>query len=203
MQKTAHKFEGRAFGRLLVVKRLENHITSGGNTLSKWLCRCVCGNEISVIGNDLRSEKTKSCGCLHKESSRTNGRANRTHGGYSDLCSADDRVKFMAIRQIKVRANRRGYESDLDISDLPILTDTCPVLGIKYKKGKGKLQDASPTIDRFNSNLPYLRKYKDNLTFMSHKANRIKNNGTAEDLRKILLFIESRVSHSEESENLL
>ena len=87
---------------------------------------------------------------------------------------------------------------------MPALSDTCPVLGIKYKKGKGKLQDASPTVDRLNSNLPYLKRYKDNLSFMSHKANRIKNNGTIEDLRKVIQFIESKQkSRPEEGANLL
>ena len=204
MQKVAHKFEGRTFGRLSVVKRLENHVTKGGTTFSKWQCRCVCGTEVSVIGIDLRSGKTRSCGCLHNELIQKVGSANRTHGSYSPYSEVDDVIRFMTIRQIKVRARHRGYESDLEIGDLPVLTDTCPVLGMKYKKGRGKLQDASPSIDRFNSNLPYLKRYKSNLTFMSHKANRIKNNGTAEDLRNVLRFIESgQESHSEGSANLL
>ncbi len=204
MQKVAHKFEGRTFGRLSVINRLENHISKGGTTFSKWLCRCVCGNDVLVIGIDLKSGKTRSCGCLHNESSHINGSANKTHGGYSQVSSIDDIIKFITIRQIKVRARHRGYESDLEIEDLPTLTDVCPVLGLKYKKGKGKLQDASPSIDRFDSNLPYLKKYKSNLTFISHKANRIKNNGTLEDLRKVLMFVESRrKSHSEGNENLL
>lgn len=204
MQKVAHKFEGQTFGRLSVVKRLENHTTKGGVVFSKWLCRCVCEKEVSVIGIDLKAGKTTSCGCLHNESVGINGSANKTHGGYSQLSSVDDVIRFMSIRQIKVRAHRRGYESDLDVSDLPILTDTCPVLGLKYKKGKGKLQDASPTIDRLNSNLPYLKKYKYNLNFMCHKANRMKNNGTLEELKKVVQFVESKQeSHPVGDENLL
>lgn len=33
----------------------------------KWLCRCDCGNEITVITAHLRSGHTKSCGCLQRE----------------------------------------------------------------------------------------------------------------------------------------
>lgn len=32
---------------------------------SKWLCKCKCGNEFIVIGNNLVRGITKSCGCLH------------------------------------------------------------------------------------------------------------------------------------------
>lgn len=202
MQKKAHKFEGQTFSRLTAIKRLENHVTKSGHVFSRWLCRCICGGEISVIGIDLKAGKTQSCGCLHRESSKITGDANRTHGGYSNQTQVDDIIKFMTLRQIKVRANRRGYESDLEIEDLPILTDACPVLGVKYKKGKGRLCDASPSIDRFNSNLPYLKKYKGNLSYMSHKANRIKNNGTLQDLERVVCFVKTK-SHSEGNENLL
>ena len=33
----------------------------------KWLCRCDCGNEITVNTAHLRSGHTKSCGCLQRE----------------------------------------------------------------------------------------------------------------------------------------
>ncbi len=32
-----------------------------------WLCLCNCGNYKTVIGNNLRSGGTRSCGCLQKE----------------------------------------------------------------------------------------------------------------------------------------
>lgn len=194
MQKKTHKLEGQIFERLSVIKRLENSIMPSGTVFSKWLCKCECGNQVSVLGIDLKSGKTHSCGCLHKESVGRNGRANKTHGMYSASTSVDDVIRFRSLLRIKDRANRRGYESDLGLEDIPILTDVCPVLGIKYKKGKGKLQDASPSIDRLNPNLPYLKKHKDNLCYISHKANRIKNNATADDLRKVLEFIERGVS---------
>lgn len=48
------------FGDLIVI-RLDGKTPSGVN---KWLCKCVCGKETSVRSCDLRSGKTKSCGCL-------------------------------------------------------------------------------------------------------------------------------------------
>jgi hypothetical protein len=47
-----------------------------------------------------------------------------------------------------------------------------------------------------------LKKYKDNLSFMCHKANRIKNNATLIELEKVINFVKTK-SHSEGSENLL
>ena len=32
-----------------------------------WLCRCKCGNEVTVSGSNLRSGNTKSCGCYKRE----------------------------------------------------------------------------------------------------------------------------------------
>lgn len=50
---------GRRFGKLIVVKRLENN--NRGNTM--WLCRCDCGKEKSALGYDLTHGRTVSCGC--------------------------------------------------------------------------------------------------------------------------------------------
>jgi hypothetical protein len=40
-------------------------VTFVGNR--RWLCRCVCGREKAVAGYDLRSGKSRSCGCLRTE----------------------------------------------------------------------------------------------------------------------------------------
>ena len=53
---------GQKFGRLTVLKQ---DISKNGHAY--WICQCDCGNIISVLGNNLRNGKTKSCGCLQKE----------------------------------------------------------------------------------------------------------------------------------------
>tara|TARA_R110000751_G_scaffold46368_1_gene104387 strand:+ start:4330 stop:5040 length:711 start_codon:yes stop_codon:yes gene_type:complete len=54
---------GHRYGRLTVVsedpKRISNKIC--------WRCLCDCENTAIVIGNDLRTGKTRSCGCLDQE----------------------------------------------------------------------------------------------------------------------------------------
>lgn len=59
---------GQRFGRLTVIKRVEDHVMPSGERRSRWLCKCDCGNEITVIGKALTKKNgTKSCGCLAKE----------------------------------------------------------------------------------------------------------------------------------------
>jgi hypothetical protein len=68
---------GRRFGRLVVLQR-------GGtarNGHASWWCRCDCGEQRVMVGGDLRSGATTSCGCLGAE--LTAARAvtrNATHG---------------------------------------------------------------------------------------------------------------------------
>ena len=61
---------GQKFGRLTVIKRIENQ-----GTKAKWLCKCECGNFSKVTTDNLRNGHTKSCKCsiikhkyAHKES---------------------------------------------------------------------------------------------------------------------------------------
>lgn len=54
---------GRVFGRLKVMKRIENG--KYGNL--RWLCECECGNETVVDGSSLRRGGAKSCGCYKIE----------------------------------------------------------------------------------------------------------------------------------------
>lgn len=54
---------GKIFGRLIVLKRVEND--KYGNI--KWLCKCSCGNEKIIFGSSLTRNRTRSCGCLKKE----------------------------------------------------------------------------------------------------------------------------------------
>lgn len=60
---------GQMFGRLSVIEE------AGKNKRNQtlWKCQCMCGNQPVVIGGDLRSGNTKSCGCLHIEKLTTHG----------------------------------------------------------------------------------------------------------------------------------
>lgn len=69
------------------------------------------------------------------------------------------------------------------------LPDVCPVLGIPLVYGNKTLRcDNSASVDRFDSSKPYS---KDNVNIISFRANRIKNDGTIDELKKIVAWMES------------
>ena len=58
---------GQRFGRLVVIKQAGYHITPSGDKYVQWECQCDCGNICYVVGKQLKSGKTQSCGCLKRE----------------------------------------------------------------------------------------------------------------------------------------
>lgn len=62
LKKRAIDLTGKRFGRLMVICRVDNR----GKDLF-WLCKCDCGNEKEIDGNNLESGNTTSCGCYFKE----------------------------------------------------------------------------------------------------------------------------------------
>jgi hypothetical protein len=54
---------GNNYGRLTVIARAEN----AARGLARWVCKCSCGNTITVNGSDLRNGHTQSCGCQKAE----------------------------------------------------------------------------------------------------------------------------------------
>ena len=58
---------GQRFGKLTVIKQGEPHIYPSGSQRRTWICKCDCGNEVTVKTNLLRNGHTTSCGCVHSE----------------------------------------------------------------------------------------------------------------------------------------
>lgn len=52
---------GQRFGKLTVIKRLPNHVTSGGQTKVMYLCKCDCGNERVVQAGKLKNGTIARC----------------------------------------------------------------------------------------------------------------------------------------------
>lgn len=62
---------GMIFGRLTVIRREGTYIFPSGQKRPLWLCKCDCGNVITVFARNLISGNTQSCGCLKKEFNTT------------------------------------------------------------------------------------------------------------------------------------
>lgn len=89
---------GMKFGRLTVIKRVENR---GSQTY--WLCRCECGIEKEIQGGKLKNGTIMSCGCLAREMSSKRRKENVT-----DLIGQ----KFGRLTVIK-RAKNRGNQGQI------------------------------------------------------------------------------------------
>ena len=57
---------GERFGRLEVLDFYDTVLTRG-KKVSRYLCRCDCGNETVVRKNDLKSGNVRSCGCYRRD----------------------------------------------------------------------------------------------------------------------------------------
>jgi hypothetical protein len=60
MKATRIDLAGKRFDRLAVLHYV-------GGPQAAWECHCDCGNRKNIAGGDLRSGKTRSCGCLRRE----------------------------------------------------------------------------------------------------------------------------------------
>ena len=54
---------GQRFGRLVVLQLLDEKRNGG----RMWLCSCDCGTTKAIRNQQLKSGRSKSCGCLNKE----------------------------------------------------------------------------------------------------------------------------------------
>lgn len=78
----------------------------------------------------------------------------------------------------KHRAKKNGIEFSISFEDI-IVPEFCPIFGFKLKQGNGKTEPHSPTLDRIDPKKGYI---KGNIWVISHKANKIKNDSSIEDL---------------------
>lgn len=87
----------------------------------------------------------------------------------------------------RYRAKKKGIPFAIDIADV-VIPEKCPILGITLAISKETVDDNSPTLDRIIPSLGYI---KGNVIVISHRANSIKQNATAEELFKVANFVES------------
>lgn len=63
-----HELQGKTFNRLTVLS-LTDARTKSGELI--WLCSCSCGNQVTLPSTNIKTGKTKSCGCLAKDTARS------------------------------------------------------------------------------------------------------------------------------------
>lgn len=108
---------------------------------------------------------------------------------YCSACRRDNRRKRpeeSLLHLARQRAKRLGLPCTITRADI-IVPAVCPVLGIPIGVARGTVSDGSPSIDRVRPELGYV---PGNVRVISFKANTIKSNATADDLRRVLQYVE-------------
>lgn len=110
---------------------------------------------------------------------------------------ADAQLRFIqsnAHRLMLARARKRAIEQglafDLIIEDI-VIPEFCPVLGIRLECDVGRRlshNHTSPSLDRTVPEKGYV---KGNVQVISNRANHLKNNGTLEEFRAIMAYLEA------------
>jgi hypothetical protein len=163
---------GQRFGKLVVLEMADrnkfHHIL--------WKCKCDCGMLKSVSTTVLRNGKTISCGCAHKEAMVALSKQYReAHGCISET------YEYKIWQSAKHRAKRDNLPFNILPSDI-IIPKLCPVLGIELKRNGREAKGDSPSMDKI---IPQRGYVKGNIRIISFRANSIKRDATAEELRKV------------------
>lgn len=140
---------GQRFCRLLVIGRLRRQIR----------CKCECGNICEVDYGNLKSGRTRSCGCLSKESSRKTIITNRRKPTILGMAGA--------IRGSYIANNKRRKGGPLEFTltteqCIPLFTGRCHYCGLPpsnfFRTSKGSYNNISYSgIDRLDTSKGYTK----------------------------------------------
>lgn len=174
MGRPAIDMVGLTFGRLTVRERvvIENR---GRTDQARWKCRCECGAEIVVTGHRLRGGSQKSCGCYRRDRA---GQLYRKHG-------KSKTPEYCMFYDARKRAQALGLPFSIEPEHI-VIPASCPVLGIPMQSSGRR--DNRPSLDRIIPSRGYV---PSNVRVISFRANRIKSDASADELRAVLNYVEA------------
>jgi len=167
---------GKKFGRLTVLRRSYPNSKSGE---LKWCCKCECGKEKIIFGQNLRGGFTQSCGCLQKETT-------------SHLPVGLASMRLL-IRDYKRGAKKRGYSYELTEEQFAEITKKdCYYCGIKPYNAYSQLHRNGDYIyngiDRIDNTKGYTI---DNVVSCCKICNHAKNKQTLQEFQDWINRVES------------
>jgi hypothetical protein len=149
----------------------DNHLKSGYRTDCKE-CHLIVQKLYKDNNHDKIEQKRKEHQSVPEVRKRINQRA---------VSWNKNNVEKTLLSGAKKRAKNKKMEFNIDIDDV-IIPKICPILGIELKRSDNKLSYNSPTIDRIDSSIGYI---KNNIQVISHRANTLKSNASFEEIEKI------------------
>ncbi|KKL65213.1 hypothetical protein LCGC14_2157220 [marine sediment metagenome] len=135
---------GQKFGRLIVLKRMDND--KWGHL--RWLCKCDCGKKIIAQGHHLKDNHTQSCGCLAKEQLIERS---TTHGHTTRRNISKTYVSWLHVIQRCTNPNDKRYK---DYGGRGIKVCKRWMKFENFLEDMGKIPEGY-SIDRINNNKGY------------------------------------------------
>jgi UDP-N-acetylenolpyruvoylglucosamine reductase len=140
------------------------------------------------VSQILRSEGIKTAEARKLEQNKLKDEhLNNRYGSFFRDGTIDSNKELISLARAKFRAKKRnaGAGFTVDFKDIEWKTH-CPILGMELNyKNDGRCEN-SPSFDRLDNNKGYV---PGNVIIVSWRANRIKNDGTAEEHRLISNFM--------------
>ena len=92
------KYNLKQFGRLTVIGHIYNK--DGPRPKRKLVCKCECGNEITLNVQNVSRGLTKSCGCLRQETLSETAKKNKKHGHANTVNGVPNSPLYASWRKI-------------------------------------------------------------------------------------------------------
>ena len=112
---------GKKCGRLKVLKRVDSTVQGR----AQFLCLCDCGKEITVLGKNIRSGNTKSCGCRRHDGlhtthgmSKTNNRLYNIWLGMKQRCYYKKHVGYKRYGARGIMVEKRWHKFENFFADM-------------------------------------------------------------------------------------
>ncbi len=170
---------------------------TGSRTNMSHLCECGCGQQTMLVQHTV------------KKRNRVKGQPNRFLHGHSaayalshhtvkhglSRCGQVDKRYYMWKGSHK-RAKEQGSFWNLQLEDVPLIPDFCPVLGIPLDKESKRRGPNSPSLDRV---IPVLGYTPGNVCVISWRANDLKKDASVEELEAVVKYIRRHIAHEQDS----
>lgn len=112
---------GERFGRLVAIEF--SHIAKDKGKNAYWGCVCDCGNYVVVSSASLRTGTQKSCGCLHRELSKTHIKKLHNKGLHLYIVRSGDYVKIGRTSNIHNRLGQLRAMNPIPIEIIQIINN--------------------------------------------------------------------------------